>query len=334
MTPMKNDNRFSPTIAVIAAALFASGLAACNLVDDEPPIDQGATDGSVGEAVCLAQLEVAQAQCLPGMTFIAMWDEGNSSMTLIDDPAANIGVGPNAWLVQVSASADYVGTYQFDGDTCTVGCGWCGPGQSLCHSGLSEEGVPEGCMACIPFDAPDVGSQCAQFITACMGPDGGLDETGSDGGLDETGSDGGLDETGSDEGLSESEGLLEYDCAQWDPAGAVTLDMAGNAVVDAALVEEIAVHYGDPLADCDDTSFRLRSDGYFAIGTMNPNGLLAQMGLQPGDTILAVNGESMSDLNAIASTTVDLFLGSRITSGFTLAVRRGRETFAKAVVLR
>ena len=63
-----------------------------------------------------------------------------------------------------------------------------------------------------------------------------------------------MDETGADDDMDEPGALPEYDCAQWDPNGAVTLDVKGNAIVDAAIVEEIAVHYGDPLADCDDVS--------------------------------------------------------------------------------
>lgn len=134
--------------------------------------------------------------------------------------------------------------------------------------------------------------------------------------------------------MSESAGLLEYDCAQWDPTGTVTLDSSGNVVIDAAIVEEIVVHDADPLANCDDTSFRRRSDGYFAIATMAPNGLFAQMGLVPGDTILAVDGEPMNDLDTVAATAFDLFMGRRVTSGFTLAIHRGPEIVAKAVHLR
>jgi hypothetical protein len=161
--------------------------------------------------------------------------------------------------------------------------------------------------------------------------DDGLDETGADGDSD---SDDGLDETGSDGGTGETGGLLEYDCSQWKPSGAVTLDARGNVAVDAALVEEIAVHYGDPLAVCDDTSFRQTSTGHFVIARMATNGLLAQMGLLPDDVILAIDGEPMIDIDTIAATTVDLFLGSRVTSGFTLTIGRGREVIAKAVRVR
>jgi hypothetical protein len=334
MPLLTSNNRSSTTIVCIAATLFAAGLTACNLVDDEPPEDpneQATTDGEAGQAECLEIAEQIQSQCLPPQQFIAMWDEGNSSMILVDDPAASVGIGPGGWLVQVASSADYIGSYHFDGDTCTIGCGWCQPGQSLCHSGFDEDGLPS-CMMCVPAETPDPGEQCAQHLQACMGAgDDGLDETGAD---DDTSSDEGLDETGSDGDTGETQGLLEYDCSQWQPSGAVTLDARGNVIVDAALVEELAVHYGDPLADCDDTSFRHTSTGHFAIVRMATNGLLAQMGLVPNDVILAIDGEPMTDIDTVAATAVDLFLGSRVTSGFTLTIGRGRESIAKAVRVR
>lgn len=330
MTPKNNKQPFS-TILCISAVLIGSGLTACNLVDDEPssPLDDG---GSGGVSECQEQLEAVAAECLPGMQVFATYDEGSSNVLLVDDPAVSVGVGPNAWLIQVSGSADYIGSYQQEGGSCDIGCSWCQAGESLCHSGLDENGIPQGCTLCIPWGIPDLGAQCAQFMAACQGD--GLDETGSDGGLDETGSDGGLDETGSDGNMDAPGALPEYDCAQWDPSGAVTLDTNGNAIVDAAIVEEIVVHHGDPLADCDDTSFRRGSDGYFIIGSMAPNGLLAQMGLRPGDTILAIDGEPMNELDTMAATAIDLFLGSRVTSGFFLAIRRGPEIIAKRVRVR
>jgi hypothetical protein len=235
--------------------------------------------------------------------------------------------------VQVASSADYIGTYQLEGDTCTIGCGWCQPGQQLCHTGVNENGVP-GCFMCLAGDVPDPGAECAAFLSvpSCAG---GLDEP--DGGLDDTGgSDDGLDETGdSDDGLHEGEGLLGYDCSQWAPADAVTLDTRGSGVVvDAALVEEIAAHYGDPLADCDDTRFRRRSDGYLAISNMATNGLLARVGLFPGDIILAIDGRAMGDLDTVASTMAELFLGNRVTSAFTVTIGRGRERITKTIRVR
>jgi hypothetical protein len=323
-------NHRTSTILSVTLAVLAAGVTACNLVDDEPPGQPADTDGEAGESECLAIAEQVQNQCLPPQQFIAMWDEGNSSMILIDDPAASVGIGPGGWLVQVGSSADYIGSYQFDGDTCTIGCGWCLPGQSLCHAGFDDEGLPR-CMMCVPSDNADPGAACAQHLAACIDEESGLDETGSDG----SDSDGGADETGADEGDSgDTQGLLEYDCSHWDPTGAAVVDARGTMILDAAIIEDVAAHYGDPLANCDDTSFRQQSDGHFAIGRMAPNGLLAQMGLVPGDTVLAIDGVLMNDIDTIAATTVDLFLGSRITSGFTLTIGRGRERIARTVLVR
>ena len=84
-----------------------AGLTACDLVDYEPPEDPNEqdADGQAGEAECLEIAEQIQSQCLPPQQFIAMWDEGNSSMILVGDPAANVGIGPGGWLVQVASSA-------------------------------------------------------------------------------------------------------------------------------------------------------------------------------------------------------------------------------------
>lgn len=75
-------------------------------------------------------------------------------------------------------------------------------------------------------------------------------------------------------------------------------------------------------------------NGGFAVARMTNTGLLAQMGLRVNDVILAIDGEPMTDIDTIAATTVDLFLGSRVTSGFTLTIGRGREVIAKAVRVR
>ncbi len=314
-------------------ALLVPWAVACNLVDDEPanPVDIGSGDG--GQAACLEHAAEIQAECMLPLQFVSIYDQGGSTMIVADDPSVTVGVGPNAWLVQVSAEADYIGTYQFDGETCTVGCGLCQPGESLCHTGFDDEGLPE-CGLCIPWDTPNPGVECATFAAspACAG---GADDGTDSGEGEQTDEDsGGADGTGSDDGFIDDEVPLEYDCAQWDPTGAVALDIRGNATVDAALVEEVAMHYGDPLADCDGIKFTQLSNGYFALSEMASTGLLAQMGLVPGDTIVAINGEKMSGLDAIAEMAIDLFLGSHITSRFTLTIGRGRSYIERTIRVR
>jgi hypothetical protein len=175
---MTNEKRPSKIIASIAAAGLGIGVTACNFVDDEPssPAGDSTVEESGGGSDCLEQLEAAEAQCLPGMQFFATYDEG-STMIMAGAPGASIELGHGAWLIRVDGPGDYVGTYQQEGESCSVGCGWCQPGESLCHSGLDEDGVPRGCMLCLPHDTPDAEGQCMQFIEACHG-EGGLDETG------------------------------------------------------------------------------------------------------------------------------------------------------------
>src|SRR5690606_10427202 len=182
----------------------------CNLVDDEPDIPIEGSAGSGGQAGCLAFAEVVASECMPPQQLITIWEGGGGEMVLIDDPAAAVSVGPGGWLVQVSSSADYVGTHHYEGDSCTVGCGYCAPGQALCFADQDEDKVPE-CVSCMSADMPDAHEQCALFVQACAdagAEGGGLDETGSEGGLDETGSDEGQDETGSDGEEDEPDGAL------------------------------------------------------------------------------------------------------------------------------
>lgn len=42
----------------------------------------------------------------------------------------------------------------------------------------------------------------------------------------------------------------------------------------------------------------------------------------------------MADIETIADTTVELFLGHRVTSGFTLTIGRGRERIARSILVR
>lgn len=302
----------------LISALLASGILACSLVDDEPPVADAGDTGPI-ENVCLALLETAEAQCLPGMHFESMVEGGGGSIILIDDPGATVGVGPDAWLVQVGAEADYVASYQSDGATCTAVCGWCEPGESVCHQGFAENGVPLGCLMCVAYGTPDIGAQCAAFMTACAG----VDETGADGTDDD-----GADETGaeSDSGVMDFADPDAFDCRDWDLDEAVVLDERGDIIVDAAIVEMAAAHFGEPLAKCDGTRFRRRSDGYFEVSALAASSLLARIGLARGDVILAVDGEPMRGADRVVSKAMDLFMGARPASGLTLVVRHGGET--------
>lgn len=307
----------------LTTALLTSGLLACSLVDDDEPPSGGVGDtGNVD--VCIAQLQTAEGVCEPGMTFASMFDGGGGSIILIDDPGATIGVGPDAWLVQVGAAADFIASHTVDDSTCSAGCGWCEPGQSVCHQGLDETGKPVGCLLCVAYGTPDPGVQCAAFMAVCDG----LDETGAD--------DDGADETGAeiDSSVMEIGDPDAFDCRDWDLEQAVVVDEQGTLILDAAIVEMAAAHLGEPLAKCDGTRFRQRSDGYFEISALAPSGLLARVGLERGDVILGIDGESMHGADRVVAKAMDAFMGGRPTSKLELVVLRGTKTIDIVVRIR
>jgi len=315
----------SISIVRIATALLASGVLACSLDDDDQPPAGDAGGTGPDKEVCLEQLEAAQAECLPGMSFHSSFQSGGGSIILIDDPGAAVGVGPDAWLVQVGAQADYVASYLAGDANCSAGCGWCQPGDSMCYQDLDENHIPVGCFMCLAYGTPDAGSQCAEFMAVC----GALDETG-EGGPD----DDGADETGvaSDSGaMALAEG---FDCRDWNLEHAVVLDEGGDVIVDAAIIEMAASHFGEPLAKCDGTRFRQRSDGYFEVSALADDGLLARIGLAPRDVIFEVDGESMRDADRVVAKAMDLFMGARPTSEVMLVVLRGGKAINKVIHIR
>ena len=317
------DNQTS--IGSLITALLASGILACSIVDDDEPPVADTGDVEPGDNVCLVQLETAKAKCLDGMSFHSTYQSGGGSIILVDDPGAS--VGPNAWLIEVGAQSDYIAAYQAGDATCSAGCGWCNPGESMCHQGFDENHIPVGCFMCIAYGTPDMGTQCAAFMAACDG----LDETGTDEEEDE-----GVDETGaeSDSGGMELADPEAFDCRDWDLEGAVVLDPRGGVIVDAAIVELAAAHFGEPLAKCDGTRFRRRSDGYFEISALASHGLLARIGLARGDVILAVDGEPMRGADRIVSKAMDAFMSTRPASELTLVVLRGAATIDALVRIR
>lgn len=177
---------------------------------------------------------------------------------------------------------------------------------------------------CVAYGTPDIGEQCATFIAACTG----LDETGSES------EDDGVDETGADSGVMQVADPEAFDCRDWDLADAVVFDDRGGVIVDAALVELAAAHLGEPLAKCDGTRFRRRSDGYFEVSALAATGLLARIGLEQGDMILSVDGEPMHDADRVVSKAMELFMGSRPASEITLVVLRGGKTLTNVVHIR
>ncbi|MCX4241327.1 PDZ domain-containing protein [Paraliomyxa miuraensis] len=321
----------SCTAAVAALLVIGPPGSGCGLLeDDQPPVGPatttmgGMTDGD--ELTCIEAAVHVQSICEYPLQFWVDYSGGTSSMTLVDDPVASVGVGPGAWLVHVASAADYVGVYHHGGDDCEMGCGWCGRGEHLCHGGLTDAGQPT-CWACLPFDDPNAAEACIVALTGCS--EEGLDETGAD---PTSGEDDDPDATGS-EGVTDDE-VPPYDCAMWEPREGVSEVGTGVLSVDVALVEAIVMFEGEPLSSCDDTRFRLRADGFFEISRRSDEGLLAALGLEPGDVILAVDGETMKGLEAVMLAVEERFSYGRIPSGLTLLVGRGSDQFVTTVLIQ
>jgi hypothetical protein len=292
-------------VAVVAVAACSG----CKLLDDDepPPIDTAGGGTGDKERSCL---ESVDAVCQPGMDVWLNYSEGASKAILIDDPHATVGVGPGAWLVRVDSESDFVGAYYNDGESCEFACSYCGEGQHACHGGFDEHGLPR-CWTCFNYDDPLAGDQCVAFVAACnhgRGDDGeGLDETGA----------------------GTTDAIAEYDCATWRPEAGVRRD-GSTIVVDAALIEEALLYQGEPLASCDDTRLRRRSQGDFEVSKLASHGLLAAMGLSRGDVFVAIDGEPLNNLDAVMQA------AGRLTSAasFTVTVDRGGKRFDLNVYVR
>jgi hypothetical protein len=144
----------------------------------------------------------------------------------------------------------------------------------------------------------------------------------------------GADVTEPDAELDAPDGPSSYDCTLWQLDGGVKRDERGVLELDAALVEDIAIFQGEPLALCDGTRFRRRTDGFFELSKRSDHGLLARMGLAPGDVVLAIDGEPMNELDVVMRTVGSLFSPGASTSGFTILIGRGDRRFVKNVRVR
>lgn len=152
--------------------LSVSLLAACVTTDDpSESADTTATETETADTASDDCLDAAeQLTCPPpqGKLFTSGTAVEPLTLVLPDDPDAALEL-PDGWLVQVSTPTEFIGTHYFSGDDCQVRCSYCEPGQSLCHADRDAEGLPAGCMVCLPFDTPDAADQCATFLTACGG---------------------------------------------------------------------------------------------------------------------------------------------------------------------
>lgn len=162
---------------------------------------------------------------------------------------------------------------------------------------------------CFGYGIPDPGEQCAVAMAACQSGEGdGADETG--------------------EGTTS--GAMEYDCSTWQPEQGVKQGRDGTVTIPAALVEEALLYQGEPLASCDDTRFRHRPDGYFEISRMADDGLLAAMGLEIGDVIMALDGQPLNGFDA----TIQALDKLASEASFTVTIDRGDGRFGMRVIVR
>lgn len=164
-------------LSLIVLAL-TQGIIGCSLVDDEPTDPSAGMDGTELSCVELAQLTAES--CVPPESLVANYSDAGGTAIRVDDPQASVEIGPNAWLVSVSGSPNWVGSSASGGVDCTFGCGYCPPGESLCHGGLDDAGVAN-CYTCFKDDGRDsvgIRDACANYVeVACEGS--GPDETGS-----------------------------------------------------------------------------------------------------------------------------------------------------------
>lgn len=300
---------------VSRALLVVYVTTACNLVDDEPPSTSGTTDQPADNSTDTAGacIEAANNSCPPPYQSAVQWIDQGGSVVLLDDPAATITLASGALLVRVNSSVDFVGTYEDNGAGCTATCSFCLPGQSLCMTGFDDNGYPE-CFMCLEFDGSDVEAVCNTYAETCLA--GGNADTG---GEEDTGA---LDETGSS---------ANYDCTGWTST-ATAIDET-IAVIDRSIVNELLATGGLPLSECEDTRFRSRSDGYFQLSSRSPDGLLALMNLEIGDTFLKFNNEPLNSVDAILDA-VNHLASSDQPSTFQLIIHRGTTDIAKTVQLQ
>ena len=163
MIPPLNTIR---TILIAALSLPLTAMA-CHVEDNEPPMEPSDPDDEGGSDDCS---ELGSAlQCSPGQQVFAMWEEGaeyDSTVITVDDPAAH-ELPSGGLLFRVLDADDFVGTELRSTSECIVGCGYCYLGESLCVAAIAEDGRPQGCTLCLPYDVADPEAQCVTFLAAC-----------------------------------------------------------------------------------------------------------------------------------------------------------------------
>jgi hypothetical protein len=310
--------------------VLAAGLrwtTACNLVDDEPAVAEGGTDGPSDEQVCAEEFAaLLEAGCPPGSLPQQHYDGGTSTVVLADDPGARVGLGVGLVVsFGGGAGADWVGSQVTQNSLCTTGCfaPSCGDGQYGCFAHWMSGAL---CSHYCSDEAIDQ-QACDELQQTCLGTDPGAGGT--------TGDDGGLDETGDE---ATGGGALDepYDCGRWHPEAVVRPLPDGAFHVPQALVDLLVASLGDVLAECDGVRLRQGGDGGWVISRMRSAGLLGALGLRVGDELQAFDGVALDSLDALVGV-----LGGFVAEdgsarpiapshpGFSLRVRRGGQTLVR-----
>lgn len=146
------------------------GLSSCTVSDDgddaAAAVTAASTDGSGGgaSAGCQAAVDEHFAACIAGgeSWFLDTETPGGRAIPR-DDPSA---IPLDGGVFLPVAAYDWVGSYGFDGGTCTAGCATCQRGQGACMGTPTAEGRPS-CLFCITGDDADPLAACAGFLAAC-----------------------------------------------------------------------------------------------------------------------------------------------------------------------
>jgi hypothetical protein len=146
------------------------GVTGCVGGDDEPDdpdeVTDASTDAPVGGGidVCQAAADEHFAACIAGgeAWFLDTDTPGGHAIPR-DDPSA---MPLDGGVFLPVAASDWVGSYGFDGGTCTVGCATCQRGQAACMGTLTADGRPS-CLFCIPAAEADPQAACVGFLAAC-----------------------------------------------------------------------------------------------------------------------------------------------------------------------
>jgi hypothetical protein len=313
-----------------ALATTAWWAMACNIVDDQPtPTTVGDTGASSLSEECTQRFEALIASgCPPGSLPQVHQDGGTSKVLLIDDPAAQAGLGVGLVVhFGANADADWVGYHIYQNGDCTVGCflPQCAEGQNGCFASWLSGGICSHYCTSDPIDQ----LACDELQQACLdaeaehGPGG---STGDD--------DGGLDDTGGGDAETTGGIMLDepYDCTLWNPQAVLPPEPGGPLLVPQALVDQLVLANADPLTACDGVRLRQGIGGHWTISRMRHPGLLGALGLQVGDQLESLDGLALDSLHALArvlSTFVTedgrprRFAASH--PGFVLGVRRDQQ---------